>query len=374
MNDETEYIQLKTYTDNAFTMRGILLKSAMSSIIQIDENRFSIPTYSESENETKSIRSSKDKIMYKSIFQMEVIAQIMLYVEDLIILSESFRSKTAYYKLLDQNEENKRDVGDIVDCFLKNMNSFSNETFSKIFGYVDPNRLDMEKNEQRLVEKIIQTNISKYRNGFDVIRKFSETHHPIFRRFKHACTPVALGIQINSKDNGFFSKFDSCTMVATGFNAMEDSIPIPLSSSVLQGYETLIVTIQTILTDLLENHKTCLKRNLNGVIPIKTYCPNDFSDEETMTCKEIVKKFYEKYPLDDTPRNIHYLCALFLKVFGLSVCLCTALARDSIPLRRWSDTYLYELYHSIPFFVHSLGLIAVTIPSIKTHSIFRASP
>ena len=51
-----------------------------------------------------------------------------------------------------------------------------------------------------------------------------------------------------------------------------------------------------------------------------------------------------------------------------------AIARDSVPLRRWSDTYLYELYHSIPFFVHSLGLIAVTIPSMKTHCISRASP
>ena len=69
-----------------------------------------------------------------------------------------------------------------------------------------------------------------------------------------------------------------------------------------------------------------------------------------------------------------YLCALFLKVFGIFVCLCTALARDSVPLRRWSDTYLYELYHSIPFFVHSLGLIAVTIPSMKTHCVHRASP
>ena len=69
-----------------------------------------------------------------------------------------------------------------------------------------------------------------------------------------------------------------------------------------------------------------------------------------------------------------YLCALFLKVFGIFVCLCTALARDSVPLRRWSDTYLYELYHSISFFVHSLGLIAVTIPSMKTHCAHRASP
>ena len=306
MNDNTEYIQLKTYASNAFVMRGFLLKSAMSSITQIEEDRFSIPTYSEDKNETESVLTSTEKLMAKSIFQMEVISQMMLYIEDLIILSESFRSGTAYYKLLDQNGENKRDVGNIVDCFLRNINSFSNETFSKILGYADPASLDMEEDKQKLVEKIIQTNILEYKMRFDAIGKFSETHHPIFRRFKHACTPMVLGIPTNNKGNGFLSKFDSCTMVAIGSDAMKDSIPVPLSSGVLKGYETLIITIQMILTDLLKNHQNRLHRNLNGIMPDRAYRSNCFSDEEITAYGEMVKKFHEKHPLDNTSRSVNY--------------------------------------------------------------------
>ena len=204
LNDNTEYVLLRTYMDNAFTMRGILLKSAMRSITQIEEDSFSLPTHSEDENKTESVWTSKDKIIAKSIFQMEVISQMMMYVEDLIILSESFRSRTAYYELLDQKGENKREVGEIVGCFLTNMNSFSNEVFSKILGYADPSSLDIEENKQKLVERIIQTNILEYRKGFDSIGEFSKTHHPIFRRFKHACTPVVLGTHIKNKKGDFF--------------------------------------------------------------------------------------------------------------------------------------------------------------------------
>ena len=306
LNNNTEYVLLRTYMDNAFVMRGILLKSAMHSITQIEEDSFSLPTYSEGENKTESVWTPKDKTIAKSIFQMEVISQMMMYVEDLIILSESFRSGTAYYELLDQNGENKREVGEIVGCFLTNMNSFSNEAFSKILGYVNPNSLDMEENKQKLVERIIQTNILEYRKGFDAIGEFSKTHHPIFRRFKHACTPVVLGMQIKNKKGNFFSKFDSYTMIATGSNALGDSIPIPLSSDVLQGYRTFITTIQMILTDLLKNHTNRIERNLDGIIPHQVYCPNYFSDEEMAAYKEIVRKFYEKYPLDSTSLHINY--------------------------------------------------------------------
>ena len=73
---------------------------------------------------------------------------------------------------------------------------------------------------------------------------------------------------------------------------------------------------------------------------------SEFENKETTTDKHdlwSVKKLivlrYYLYPFLQILRKngykkIHYLCALFLKVFGLSVCLCTALARDSVPLRR----------------------------------------
>ena len=46
--------------------------------------------------------------------------------------------------------------------------------------------------------------------------------------------------------------------------------------------------------------------------------------------------------------NMAYLYALFLKIFWIFVRLSTVLDRNSIPLRGWLDTYLYDLYHSAP--------------------------
>ena len=61
-----------------------------------------------------------------------------------------------------------------------------------------------------------------------------------------------------------------------------------------------------ILTDLLKNHTNRIKRNLDGIIPRQVYCPSYFSDEEMSVYKEIVRKFYEKYPLGSTSLHINY--------------------------------------------------------------------
>ena len=41
-----------------------------------------------------------------------------------------------------------------------------------------------------LAKKVIQKNIAEVRRMFVQIEKFGKTHHPVFRRFKHAGAPL----------------------------------------------------------------------------------------------------------------------------------------------------------------------------------------
>ena len=296
---------LRNYDENTFEMRGILLKIAMKSISQIEQNKFSILKFLDGDGETQ-LESSKEKTMAKSILQLEIISQIMMYVEDLIILSESFRKKISYYKLLDRIE-NEPDVGQRIKNFFTRLETFTNEDFYSILGYENPNNLDMNDDERKLVEKIVRVNIMAYRETIVEIDRFSDVHHPVFRRFKHAGAPLVPGVRLPSEKSSPLSRFDSCTMAAIGLDPLEDMVPIPLSQDVLTSYEIIITKIQKILKDLLQAHLMRIRRNLNGIIPLHAYGSNNLSNAEKEAYKKIIDEFYRKRPRDPTvPNHLNY--------------------------------------------------------------------
>lgn len=302
---EKQYVMLRNYHENTFTVRGILLKTATESISQIEQNKFPILDFLDEDGKNQS-ESSKDKTMAKSIFQLEIISQIMMYVEDLIILSESFRKKILYYKMLD-GTENELDVGQQIKNFFTGLETFTNEDFYNILGYENPNNLDMNDDERKLVEKVVRLNIMAYRDTIVEVGRFSEIHHPVFRRFKHAGAPIVLGAKLSSGKSTSLSRFDSYTMAAIGPDPFKGMVLIPLSKDVLTGYENIIVKIQTILQDLLQVHLMCIKRNLNGIIPLKAYGSNNLSNAEQEAYKKIHDEFYKKHPQDPTvPKHINY--------------------------------------------------------------------
>ena len=61
-----------------------------------------------------------ETIMVKSMIQHEIIAKIMIYIEDLAIISESLLRGVSYYALLDEKEtsEETSDVGDMLEKFF----------------------------------------------------------------------------------------------------------------------------------------------------------------------------------------------------------------------------------------------------------------
>ena len=290
-----DYILLRNYDENIFPMRGILLKTTMKSIRGIEKNAFPLEYFS-------------DKIKLTSMFQMDVISSIMIYIEDLFILSESFRRKIPYYKLLDMSDENQDEIGEIIGKFFKDVNSFSDKEFCRIFGYVeDLNTLDLENDEKILVKKIIQKNITELKRVYFQIKKFGKTHHPIFRRFKHAGSPLIPGaISTISKDPPL-SEFESYTIVANGKDPLEDVIAIPLSKDVLEGYRIIIQDIQTCLADIVKNHKSCIERNVTGILPVNCYSLENFSLKDKEIYKKIISKFHNKHPFHmDDLKKFHY--------------------------------------------------------------------
>ena len=281
---KNDYLLLKNYNENILPMRGILLKTAINSISQIEEGKFSIGNF-----------SGTKKIKAKSMFQIEIISGIMMYIEDLIVLSESFRRRTSYYELLDLSDENQNDVGKTIERFFENVNSFSDEEFRRIFGYKDPSQLNLEEDESKLAEKVIQNNIAEMRRLFVQIGKFGKTHHPVFRRFKHAGAPLMLGMKKKQQDTPL-SGFDSYTHVLIGKDPFREIIIIPLSKDVLNGYHIIIHAIQTCLRDLVTNQIACIERNITGILPNERYFQGSFSEKENKLYNKILVEFYNKHP------------------------------------------------------------------------------
>ena len=289
------YLLLRNYIQNILPMRGMLLKTSMNSLSEIDEGTFSLGDF-----------SGEEKIKAKSMFQMDVISGIMLYIEDLVVLSESFRRKILYHKLLDPSDKNQADVGRMIEEFFKSVSSFSAEDLGRILGYENLDRLDLGSKEKALVGKIMQKNIAELRRIFVQIGEFGSTHHPAFRRFKHGGAPLVPGAVVR-RGGGIFSRFDSHTPVLEGTDPFRDIILIPLSKDVLEGYSIIISGIQTCLDDLVKNHIICIERSLKGMIPTSSYSKDLLSKEEIKLYKNIINEFYDKHPSDVSDlRHFHF--------------------------------------------------------------------
>ena len=281
-----DYVLLRNYDENIRPMRGMQLKSAMMSIRKIEKNELSLATFTDI-----------GKVNAKSMFQANIISGIMMYIEDLVILSESFKSEIPYYKLLDPSDKNQHDVEIMIIKFCDDANSFSNEEFRKIFGYIkDSNLLDLENEEKNLVEQVIQENIVELRRVFIQIKKFAKTHYSVFKRFKHAGAPLIPGTVGTISKDAFISEFESCITISDGKDPLEDIIVIPLSKDVLKAYSIISEAIQICLKDMVKNHINCIEQMLTGVLPVRHYSLETFSAKDEEMYQKTIKKFYDKHP------------------------------------------------------------------------------
>jgi hypothetical protein len=285
------YLLLENYIKSSCPARGILLKHMFKNLNEIIQNRSFV-------FEGEAISFSKEDLpVLQSIFQIDIIAKIMMYVEDLIIILEAIlKAGGDYYGLLDIDITKDRDVdvGDRIKKFFQDKDNFSMMDWRKKLSYLNPNN---ETKYSNVIAKLIELNIVAFRDFINNIQIFSETHHRIFRRYKHAGFPFKPGYRSELPYPFTSRRFDSYSMVFVGKTPLADLIPLPYADDVIESYRILVPTLQRMIRELVQNKIACIRRRVDGVMPSVSYSPpGTFTPEENSEIELAIIEYNEQYP------------------------------------------------------------------------------
>ena len=148
-----------------------------------------------------------------------------------------------------------------------------------------------------VITKLIESNILAFKDFIYNIQIFSETHHPIFRRYKHAGFPFKPGYLSELPYPLTNRRFDSYSMVFVGKNPLIDVIPLPYASDVIESYRILVPTLQRRIREVVQNKIICIKRRAYGIVPSVSYSPpGTFTPNENSEVELAIKEYYKQYP------------------------------------------------------------------------------
>jgi hypothetical protein len=194
---ELEYMLLTSYLENGFTGRGALLRISFDVLKQIEEGR----------GDFKINQNEMPK--FKSFMQLDIISKIMMYIEDLAIISESFLLKRNFYDLVFSS----KDLGEVIRSFFEKINCLSYEEIYKIMSYATSSQINIDDKSRKILDKHLRSNVSVIRRNVRQIGEFGTVHHPLFKRFKHAGMSIMCG-NIQSSNPGFLGDFEFCNMIS----------------------------------------------------------------------------------------------------------------------------------------------------------------
>ena len=242
-----------------------------------------------------SILTENDLIRVRTILQLDIIAKIMMSIEDMaILLTAIISSGGNYYELLDRKEP---DVGERITLFFDNIQNLKFEDLRRMLSYINPNELKLEESQTAVLEKLIQSNVEKFKIYLKQIQKFRVTHTQIFRRYKHAGLPIRLGIKFDKPFLSSSNAFDSYAMVSIGNDPLVDILPLPYSNNVIKSYSKLISILQFLLLDIIQNKIAIIIRRINGILPLETYGELTLTDKEQKNLQLAIKQFYQNNPV-----------------------------------------------------------------------------
>ncbi len=132
-----EYVLLNNYLENII-VRGFLIRVPFYALEQIENNSW-----------YKQI-SDEEKPKVRSILQIDIVSKIMMYTEDLAILTESFNSDRDFYELL---TDKNIDIGDKTGEFTKEANSLTFKRLLKIMSYLE---IDESSSDESPLDKNIK--------------------------------------------------------------------------------------------------------------------------------------------------------------------------------------------------------------------------
>jgi hypothetical protein len=164
-----------------------------------------------------------------------------------------------------------------------------------MLNYLDPDSAGFPDRQQTILKKFMESNISSLRESIVDIRSFSRTHHPIYKRFKHAGFPMRLGVESREPFPYTTRNFELYTMISTGESSVSDAFMLPYSSDVIESYKILLPSLQRLILDIIDNKLACISWRTNGVVPTVSYRPaNFYSPEENNEIETLIRNFYDK--------------------------------------------------------------------------------
>lgn len=295
----TEYFLLRNYLEYGLIARGNLLNLTDTALDLFNNNSLLLKVRGKI-TRMQFNKSDQDKL--RSTLQLDIITKIMMYVEDFIILAESFRQKRNFYDII-TSDDPKDDIGNLLKTFFDSIENLSEAELKKMLSYGDETLLDLSENEKTVLNKILQGNMREFRRILIELRDFSRTHHPIWKRYKHAGFPYVPGLATQT-GNEFLKQFPFTFVVFTGKDPLKDNLTIPYSDDVIEGYRIIFDSLQNLILDLLSAKIGSLERELDAVFPNVSFAPDSLSKAEWETYSTILKKFEEKYPFQESLQNL----------------------------------------------------------------------
>jgi hypothetical protein len=185
-----EYMLLRNYQENGLIGRGFLLRIPFVILKQIEEDKWDFKI------------DQNEKPKFTSFIQIDIISKIMMYIEDLAILSESFMLQRNFYDLVYSSE----DLGEVIGSFFEKINYISDEEIYKIMSYAAPSQINLDGESTKILNKHLKSIVNEIRRILREIGEFGTTHHPLFKRFKHAGMPIICGHIQRSKYSTYYEK------------------------------------------------------------------------------------------------------------------------------------------------------------------------
>ena len=239
----------------------------------------------------------EEMTLVKSIIQLEIIAKIMIYVEDLAIISESLLKGVSYYTLLDKKEtpEGVQDVSDIVQKIFEKMEHLSKNDFAKIMSFGNPEDYAENNEEKQLLEEALEFEKDEFLKLFKKIKDFADEHHAVFRRYKHAGFPMVPGLRFTKSLPGYLKFFNSTSLVFVNEDPFYNPKVLPFSDKVIEMYSNIIGDIQAALTDIIHNKLHEIRRR-KKLPPICYHANFTFLPEQHKKFKTIFQRYDESNP------------------------------------------------------------------------------
>ena len=169
-----------------------------------------------------------NKIDAQCFLQIDIISKMMMYSEDIAVFSTAFLNNTLFYEMLDTKENtepSKDDLGYKIKSFYESVDTLSREQIYKIMCYmseVEVNSASIDSELKKLIIRNMRANANSVRRILSLLGAFGRTHHPFFKRFKHA----GLTIGFNQRNDVTWSWLEGIEIGLCSFNRFHPFVMI----------------------------------------------------------------------------------------------------------------------------------------------------